>query len=113
MLNEKNIDAVKRRTYFELGIKLQKIYEILPDFSYIAEMDGIVENEICPVFIAFTDSKPIANKDEVENIRWIKWQEFLEKIKQKPGTYSVWSEQESKLLEKNKEFLKLLKKFTQ
>lgn len=107
MLNEKNEDAVKRRLKFELGIDLKEVYEILPDFSYKAEMNGIVENELCPVFVGFTDLKPIINKDEIENIRWIKWPNFLKEIKQNPGKYSIWCEQEVKLLAKNKEFLKL------
>jgi len=79
MLNETNIDAVKRRAEFELGIKLDEVHEILPNFSYKAEMKGIVENEICPVFISFTEKNPIPNKEEVENIRWIKWENFLKR----------------------------------
>jgi len=50
-------------------------------------------------------------KNEVENIRWIKWNDFLTEIKTKPGFYSVWSEQEAKLLSENKEFNKLYGKF--
>ncbi|MDO8583478.1 MAG: isopentenyl-diphosphate Delta-isomerase [bacterium] len=111
MLNENNADAVKRRLNFELGIKLDKIHEILPDFSYKAEMNGIVENEICPVFVGFTDQKPTTNKDEVENLRWINWQDFLKEINQRPGIYSIWCEKEAKLLEKNKEFLSLWRLF--
>ncbi|MBI2613729.1 MAG: isopentenyl-diphosphate Delta-isomerase [Candidatus Levybacteria bacterium] len=107
MLNEKNSDAVKRRLEFELGIKLEKVYEILPNFSYRAEMNGIVENELCPVLVAFTNADPIPNTDEIESIRWIKWQDFTKEIKEKPGTYSVWCEMEAKLLENNKEFLSL------
>lgn len=109
-LNESNIDAAKRRLKFELGIDLNDFYEILPDFSYKAERDGIVENEICPVIIAFTDKVPKINPDEVENVRWIKWSNFLDEINVKPGTYSVWCEQEAKLLSKNKEFLQLYKR---
>lgn len=112
ILNESNIDAAKRRAEFELGIKLDKIYEILPDFSYRAEMYGIVENEICPVFVGFTDKKPAINKDEVENIRWVKWQDFLREINDHPGIYSVWCEQEAGLLAKDKKFLELYRKLT-
>ena len=112
MLNENNQDAVKRRAKFELGIDLKDIHEILPSFSYKAEMNGIVENEICPVFVTFTNQNPKINPDEVENIRWIKWQDFLNKIKQKPGTYSIWCEQESKLLSTNREFRQLYKQYT-
>ncbi len=112
MLNESNMDAAKRRLNFELGIKIDKLFEILPDFSYKAEMNGIVENEICPVIVAFSDQKPLLNPNEIGNVRWIKWQEFLGEIEQKPGTYSVWCEQETKLLSKNEKFIKLYKKFT-
>lgn len=104
MLNESNAEAVKRRVEFELGIRLDDVEEILPNFSYKAEMNGIVENEICPVFVGFTDKKPAINKDEVENIRWVKWQDFLREINDHPGKYSIWCEQEAKLLAKNREF---------
>lgn len=110
MLNEKNENAVKRRLKFELGIDSAKIYEILPNFSYKAELNGIIENELCPVFIGFTDQKLIINRGEIENIRWIKWLDFLKEIKRKPGFYSIWCEQEAKLLEKNEEFLQLYEK---
>lgn len=111
MLNEKNEDAVKRRTKFELGIELKNAHEILPDFSYRAELNGIVENELCPVFVGISDEKPKINRDEIENIRWINWQDFLKEIKQKPGFYSIWCEQEAKLLERNKKFLSLWRLF--
>ncbi len=110
MLNESNIDAVKRRLKVELGIELNEIYEILPNFSYRAEMDGIVENELCPVFVGFIDREPIINLGEVENIEWIEWQNFLREIEQKPGFYSVWCEQEVKLLATDKKFKKLYSK---
>ncbi|MDZ4228149.1 MAG: isopentenyl-diphosphate Delta-isomerase [Candidatus Levybacteria bacterium] len=111
ILNETNIDAVTKRTKFELGIKLDKIYEILPDFSYKAKMNGIVENEICPVYATFTDKKPIINTNEIEEIRWVNWQGFLKEINNNPGKYSVWCEQEAKLLKKNKKFLRLYKQY--
>lgn len=111
MLNESNIDAARRRLKFELGIDFNNFYEILPNFSYKAEMYGIVENEICPVLVAFTDKDPIINKEEVEDTKWISWQDFLKEINDRPGKYSVWCEQEAKLLAKNKKFLELYKKF--
>lgn len=113
MLNENNEDAIKRRSKFELGLVLNKVYEILPDFSYKAELNGIVENEICPVFVGFSDQTIIINRDEIENIQWTKWGDLLSEIKQKPGTYSVWCEEETKLLEENEEFLKLYKEFVE
>lgn len=112
MLNELNTNAAKRRLKFELGIDLDNFYEILPDFSYKAEMNGIVENEICPVIVAFTDKKLSPNRDEVENIKWINWNKFLKDVKNIPGKYSPWCEKEAKLLAKNRAFLRLYRNFT-
>src|SRR3989338_1834245 len=92
MLNEPPIEAGERRLKFELCIEPESIVEILPDFSYKVEKDGIVENELCPVLVAFTNQEPVINKDEVENVRWVKWKKFLEEIEQNPGYYSAWSE---------------------
>jgi len=110
MLNESSLDAAKRRAKFELGIETKRFYKILPNFSYKAELNGIVENELCPVLVYFTNKKPKTNDDEVENIKWIDWQEFADDIKGNPGKYSPWCEEETKLLEKNQEFQKLYKK---
>lgn len=110
-LNESNADAAKRKLSEELGIDGVEVFEILTDYQYKVEMNGIWENEICPILVCFTDKKPIINKDEAENIRWIKWQEFLKEINGRPGKYSIWCEQESKLLSRNKKFLQLYKKF--
>lgn len=112
MLNESNIDAAKRRLSYELGIDDVEILEIIPDYKYKVEMNGIYENEICPVLVCFTEKKPVANKDEVENIRYIPWQDFLKEIDDESNTYSLWSKEEAKLLKANKKFQKLYKKFT-
>lgn len=111
MLNESVSNAAKRRLRFELGLNLDNAQEILPNFSYRAEMNGIVENELCPVMIAFTDEKPKPNSDEVEDIKWLNWQEFVDDVKKNPGKYSMWCEEETKLLEKNEEFARLYKNY--
>ncbi len=106
-LNESNIDAAKRRVKFELGLEVNKIYEILPNFSYKVEEDEIVENEICPVLIGFSIQKPNINKDEVENIKWINWNEFIIDIRENPEKYSPWCILELKELLRNKKFISL------
>lgn len=108
-LNESNVDAAKRRLLFELGLNTGSVLEILPDFSYKAEMNGIIENELCPVLVAFTDKTPKPNRDEVESIKWLDWQEFINDVDKNPGKYSPWCEKEAKLLSKNKKFTKLYK----
>ena len=63
--------------FYELGIDSVDVFEVISDYRYKVEMNGIWENEICPIIVCFTDKKPITNKKEIENIRWIPWQEFL------------------------------------
>jgi isopentenyl-diphosphate delta-isomerase type 1 len=52
------LDAVLRRAAFELGLALDDLRLVLPDFRYRAELDGVVENEMCPVFYATTAADP-------------------------------------------------------
>lgn len=106
MLNESNVQAAKRRMSYELGINDMEIFEIIPNYKYKVQMNGIWENEICPVLVCFTDKKPAVNKNEVENIRWVNWKNFLKEIEEE-NAYSLWSKEEAKLLSKNEKFLEL------
>ncbi len=111
MLNESNVDAAKRRMSYELEINDVEIFEIISDYRYKVGMNNVYENEICPILVCFTGKKPIINRSEVEDVRWIKWQNFLEEIEDKNKTFSLWSKEEAKLLSKNKEFLQLYKQY--
>jgi len=104
MLDETPEDAAKRRLRHEIGIRKAKIFMIIPDYRYKTEKDGIMENEICPIMVAFSDEKINANTDEVESVRWIRWDIFLEDIKANPGAYSPWCVEEAGLLEENDRF---------
>ena len=97
---EKTEDAIRRRLRFELGLIPKTIKVVLPDFRYRAEMDGIIENEICPVFIATITTEPKPNPEEVENYRWITWDFFVTELKNNPRAYSYWCEKQVEQLEK-------------
>lgn len=97
---EKTEDAIRRRLKDELGLLPADLEVIVPDFRYRAEMNGIVENEICPVHIAYVSGEPTRNPDEVEDCRWINWNEFLADIKKNPDHYSPWSVSQTEALEK-------------
>lgn len=97
-------DAARRRLKEELDIKADTVHMILPDYRYRAEMNGLVENELCPVIVAFSDQKPSFNTAEVENIRWIPWKQFIHQAKHSPEKYSPWSTEEALLLAKNHKF---------
>jgi isopentenyl-diphosphate delta-isomerase len=67
-------DAVRRRLQRELGITVDEVTLVLPKFRYRAVMtNGMVENEMCPVFRAFTDADATPAADEVEAFRWADW----------------------------------------
>lgn len=110
-VGETPIEAAKRRLKSELGIEVEKIYVVLPDYQYKAEMDGIVENEICPVIIVFSDNLPKPNPDEVENTRWIPWSKFLKESKETHSKYSSWSTEEALLLTNSSIFKQLISQY--
>ncbi|CUR59932.1 Isopentenyl-diphosphate Delta-isomerase [metagenome] len=70
-------ETVRRRVGQELGVTLDDLRLVLPDFRYRAVMpDGVVENEMCPVFVATTSASVEADPEEVEAHEWVDWAEF-------------------------------------
>jgi isopentenyl-diphosphate delta-isomerase len=82
---------VRRRLRQELGIGTAEITLILPGFRYRARMDnGVRENELCPVFRAYTDAEPAPDPVEVADIRWIAWSAFSEEVASGERVVSPW-----------------------
>lgn len=102
---ESAIAAAKRRLKYELRImnyELRKIREVAPYRYRFADKNGIVENEICPVLVAYSDVDPKPKKEEAEEWKWMKWEEFLEEIKKNPEIYSPWSREEVEIVRDTK-----------
>lgn len=84
-------DAVRRRAGQELGIGLDRLRVVLPRFRYRAEMtNGTVENEMCPVLVAWTDDEPAADPAEVAATTWVPWVEFREGVLEGSRDVSPW-----------------------
>lgn len=99
-LEETNKEAARRCALFELGLELQAIKEVLP-YRYKVTKDGIMENEICPILLGVASGEAGINLEEVENVRWLKWRDFLKEIADKPDKFSLWCLEEAVLLEEN------------
>lgn len=90
-LNESSVDAATRRLSFELGMTGIDLINVLPNFRYRAEKDGIVENEICPVFVGFSDDEPRPNPDEVAATKWVDWKVFAASLEDPATDISPWA----------------------
>ncbi|MBV9821188.1 MAG: NUDIX domain-containing protein, partial [Actinobacteria bacterium] len=77
MPGESYTAALHRRLDYELGLAADEVVELLPDFRYRAELDGVVENEICPVYGVRVSGEPTLRPTEVEESRWVDWQDVL------------------------------------
>lgn len=89
--DESVLDAVHRRAREELGITLASVREALPDFRYRAvDASGVVEYEICPVFIATTHDDPQPSVDEVEEFYWADARALLAAVDNAPFAFSPW-----------------------
>jgi isopentenyl-diphosphate delta-isomerase len=91
-------DAVQRRARQELGATIDSPVCMLPDFRYRAvAADGTVENEICPVFCARSQSSITASPDEIMDLRWVTWNE-LRAAAELPWAISPWAAEQIPLL---------------
>lgn len=84
-------DAVRRRLRDELGATIENLVCALPDFRYRAEMNGLQENELCPVFLCRITTGPDPSPDEVADTRWVSWEAYVDKALSPASGLSPWS----------------------
>lgn len=85
------IAAVHRRADYELGITLSDIELALPLFRYRAtDASGIVEHEVCPVYIARTYDDPTLNPLEVADAKWVDPADLATSLATTPWVFSPW-----------------------
>lgn len=95
---ESNVDAARRRLKHELGVVPKVLEEVAP-YRYCLTRDGMMENEICPILVGIVDHEPAINPDEVQAVRWVEWDHFLEAVERNPGEYSEWCIEQARILE--------------
>ena len=93
--------AATRRMRFELGLEPQDLRMVLPDFSYRASDGRVEENELCPVFVCGVAGDVRARADEVDEIAWWSWQQFLDAAADPASGLSPWAREQAPLLDED------------
>ena len=94
MPGESMTDAVRRRVFAELGIGVEDLRMVLPDFSYRArDVSGIWENEVCPVFTARLSPSAVLrpHADEVMDVAWSDPVGVVAAAASTPFAFSPWA----------------------
>lgn len=88
---EEFTDAIVRRASDELGLEITNLTLALPDFQYRAvDASGVVENEVCPVYVATAVTEPQPNPDEVAEYFWADPASLLNSVERTPFAFSPW-----------------------
>lgn len=103
-------DAIRRRANDELGIKtIERLHCVLPDYSYTTPpYNGIIENEFCPVYVAWVSADINRNPDEVETFRWVSWQEYMHMLTDGYYETSYWAKDQYTRLKDREPFKSLM-----
>jgi isopentenyl-diphosphate delta-isomerase len=93
------MDAVHRRARQELGLRIDGLTCVLPDYRYRAvAADGTVENELCPVFCTIASGPVRPAPSEVMDHAWVPWAE-LRTAAALRWAISPWAAEQIPLLE--------------
>lgn len=108
--DESRETAIQRRSEYELGLKLRDITVVLPNYTYTTPpFNGIIENEFCPVYVAYAVNNVQKNPEEVEDYKWISWKNYVEEITNDPSDiWSWWCKDQYKQLQNNKKFVEFI-----
>lgn len=88
---EDPLDAVRRHARHELYLEIRDVELVLADFRYRAiDASGVVEHEICPVYIARAASEPVLNPDEAMDAQWIDPRVLGASLSATPWAFSPW-----------------------
>lgn len=103
--------AIRRRATHELGISdMRDIKVVLPHYTYkTPPYNGIIENEFCPVYVAYVSEDFTPNPEEVEAYKWLSWPEYIQLLDSDPENMSYWCKDQYKQLKDLEPFASLAK----
>ena len=92
--------AIARRASQELGLQVAGLRPALPGYRYRAEFRGVVENEVCPVYLGRFRGSPAPDPDEVGEWELLEWAAFRERQETEDGeAWSPWCREQARLIE--------------
>ena len=96
---ESDEEAIARRAAFELGLGVEQLRPALPAYRYRAEFRGVVENEVCPVYLGRFTGTPDPDPAEVGEWELLAWTAFRRRQETEDGSWSPWCREQARLLE--------------
>ncbi|GAB79265.1 isopentenyl-diphosphate delta-isomerase [Austwickia chelonae] len=97
---EQVADAVLRRTFEETGLDIDQLTCVLPEFTYRAvDAGGIVEYELCPVFVGRARGDLTPDPAEIEETAWAEPAEVQVIARSTPFVLSPWCVRQLALLD--------------
>jgi isopentenyl-diphosphate Delta-isomerase len=97
---EDDATAIARRARFELGLDVADVRPALPGYRYRAEFRGVVENEICPVYLGRFHGTPAPDAAEVGEWAVLEWSAFRARQEAEgDDAWSPWCREQAMLIE--------------
>jgi isopentenyl-diphosphate delta-isomerase len=96
---EDDADAIARRADHEIGLRVQGIRPALPGYRYRAEFRGVVENEVCPVYVGHFTGAPVPDPTEVAEWELLDWAAFRRRQETEGEAWSPWCREQARLIE--------------
>jgi isopentenyl-diphosphate Delta-isomerase len=92
--------AIARRARDELGLDdVTDVRPALPGYRYRAEFRGVVENEICPVYVGRFTGRLAPDPAEVGDWALLDWAAFRQRQAAEGDAWSPWCREQATLIE--------------
>jgi isopentenyl-diphosphate delta-isomerase len=91
--------AIARRASYELGLRVDGLQPALPGYRYRAEFRGVVENEICPVYLGRFSGSPAPEPSEVGEWELLDWAAFRRRQETEGDAWSPWCREQARMIE--------------
>ncbi|MGY1651815.1 isopentenyl-diphosphate Delta-isomerase [Geodermatophilus sp. SYSU D01119] len=97
---EDDAAAIARRASQELGLQVTDLRPALPGYRYRAEFRGVVENEVCPVYLGRFAGTPDPDPREVGEWELLEWAAFRRRQEDSEfDEWSPWCREQARLIE--------------